>query len=98
MAKTVFLGGLGVKTVAVKGGTKSATFAVPSSFGVAAGDTVEQAIGITIGTNGVITTTIDLTSGFASKAPAANQLDNSAGVNTTGLLLLVTLTDIDAGV
>lgn len=95
--RTCFKNGLARKNVAVKGGTASATFAVPTSFGVAIGDTVDQVLGITIGATGVITTTIDLTSEFAGTVTAANQLNNSGGTNTTGLLLMAIINDVSAG-
>ena len=87
-----------VPTRVAKGGAAgSHTLVVGGGVTAAVGDLIQSAIQIEFGTNGAISTIVDLTSEFTSPIATASTADNTGGTYTTNALLLFQIVDQDAG-
>lgn len=91
---TVFPGGTAQKTAVLNGGS-AGDHTVASSFGLEAGDLIQQVYYYAL--SGVlISTQADITSEFTRVCAAANTVSNTGGTDTTGALLHVVFVDVDA--
>lgn len=92
---TVFPNGTGLKSAWCGGGT-AGDHTIDSSFGVEAGDLIQQAVQLDIDTDGTLATAVDLTSEFTRVVASANTVSNSGGTNTTDCILAFLIQDVDA--
>lgn len=93
---TCYPNGLNMYRASVAGGS-AGDHSIDSSYGIEVGDLIHQVESITIGTDGSITTAVDITSEFGSLCVTANTINNTGGTDTTGSLIVVTWYDADAG-
>jgi len=91
MSVTVYSNGLNIRRAVFSGGT-AGDHAVGASYGLEVGDVIEQVIAVEL-SGGLLVSSANLTAEFTSPVEVADQVSNTGGTDTTGMVLWLFFAD-----